>query len=92
MDEGPSTSGAMDPTLRQRRNRESKTIRENASSSNVVFHAAMMEHEAMGNETAKKIHEKLMKDPDSMDDYWDFLRWKAQEPIRKLTPLQVFFH
>ena len=91
MDEGPSSagSGAMHPTDRQRRNRESKTIRENASSSNVVLHSAMMEHKDLGNETAHKIHQKLIEDPNSMDDYGDFLLWKKQEKIRKLTPLQV---
>ena len=88
-----TSSSTLSETERRQRNRQSEALRNSAmaASSNVLFHSAMMRHGEMGNETAKKIHKDLMDDPNSLDDLYSKLdQLKAQEPIRKLTPLQVY--
>ena len=87
--ESSSSSSTLSPTERRQRDRKSAALRNDPTySSNELFHAAMMRHGELGNETAKRIHKKLMDDPNSMDDWKDQLL--AKEPIRKLTPLQGY--
>ena len=82
VDEAP---GLLSATSRRARDRESEAIRSKATSSNVVLHSAMMVHGELGNESARKIHKKLMDDPDSMDDYLN----PPKSACRKLTPLEA---
>ena len=84
-----SSSSTLSPSERRQRDRKSTALRNDPKyTSNELFHAAMMTHGELGNETAKNIHKKLLDDPNSMDDWYRMDQ--AQEPIRKLTPLQVY--
>ena len=73
-----STSAASSPTLtpteRRARDRASEAIRQKASEGpfglDLLLHSAMRVHATRGNQSAKKIHQKLMDDPNSMDDYF----------------------
>ena len=85
-----SSSSTLSPTERRQRDRKSEALRNDQRySSNELFHAAMLTHKELGNETAARIHKKLMDDPNSMDDWYE--KDKAKKPTQKLSSLQVYF-